>query len=114
MIETDEKCEKWDLILQSKTRWFDVHLQDLWRYRDLISLFVKRDFVTFYKQTAFGPLWYIIQSILVTVVFNIIFSKVAKISTDGIPSFLFYLSGSVAWGYFASCCAARSRCSSEN
>jgi lipopolysaccharide transport system permease protein len=100
---TYREQEKWDLVIQPRKQWFDLHLRDLWRYRDLISLFVKRDFVTFYKQTAFGPLWYIIQPILVTVVFNIIFSKVAGISTDGIPSFLFYLSGSVAWNYFSSC-----------
>lgn len=100
MTETNEK---WDLVIQPGSRWFDLHLRDLWYYRDLISLFVKRDFATFYKQTAFGPLWYIIQPIFVTVVFNIIFNKVARISTDGIPSFLFYFSGSVAWSYFASC-----------
>jgi lipopolysaccharide transport system permease protein len=103
MIETDEKCEKWDLILQPKTRWFDVHLQDLWRCRDMISLFVKRDFVTFYKQTALGPLWYIIQPLFTTIVFTVIFGKVARISTDGVPPFLFYLAGNVSWGYFASC-----------
>lgn len=103
MIETDEKCEKWDLILQPKTKWFDLHLRDLWRYRDMISLFVKRDFVTFYKQTAFGPLWYIIQPVFTTIVFTVIFGKVARTQADGIPHFLFFLAGTVTWGYFASC-----------
>lgn len=103
MIETDEKYEKWDLIIQPRTGWFDLHLQDLWRYRDLIFLFVKRDFVTFYKQTALGPLWYIIQPILVTVVFTVVFKKIAGISTDGVPAYLFYLSGIVPWNYFADC-----------
>jgi lipopolysaccharide transport system permease protein len=103
MIETDEKYEKWDLIIQARNRWFDLHLQDLWRYRDLISLFVKRDFVTFYKQTILGPLWYIIQPVLITIVFTVIFGKIARISTDGVPPFLFYLAGNVAWSYFANC-----------
>lgn len=103
MIETDEKYEKWDLIIQPRKRWFDLHLQDLWRYRDLISLFVRRDFVAFYKQTVLGPLWYIIQPVLITVVFTVIFGKVARISTDGVPPFLFYLAGNVAWNYFANC-----------
>jgi lipopolysaccharide transport system permease protein len=102
-IDRSEEGEQWDLIIRAGKGWFNLHLRDLWRYRDLISLFIKRDFATFYKQTAFGPLWYIIHPILVTVVFNIIFNKIAGISTDGIPSFLFYFSGSVAWGYFASC-----------
>jgi len=100
---THKEQEKWDLIIQPRKRWFDLHLQDLWRYRDLISLFVKRDFVTFYKQTILGPLWYLIQPVLITIVFTIIFGKVARISTDGIPPFLFYLAGNVAWSYFANC-----------
>ena len=103
MDETHKEQEKWDLIIQPGKRWFDLHLQDLWRYRDLISLFIKRDFITFYKQTAFGPLWYIIQPLFTTIVFTVIFGKVARISTDGIPPFLFYLAGNVAWNYFASC-----------
>ena len=103
MTEEHKECEKWDLIILPKKGWFDLHIQDLWRYRDLISLFVKRDFVTFYKQTGLGPLWYILQPLLVTVVFTVIFGKVARISTDEIPPFLFYLSGNIAWNYFANC-----------
>jgi len=103
MIETDEKYEKWDLVIQPRRQWFELHLRDLWRYRDLISLFVKRDFVTFYKQTILGPLWYLIQPVLITIVFTVIFGKIARTSTDGIPPFLFYLAGNVAWGYFANC-----------
>jgi len=101
MVEKHKEPEKWDLILRPKTGWFDLHLRDLWRYRDLISLFVKRDFVAFYKQTVLGPLWYLLQPLLITIVFTIIFGKVARISTDGIPPFLFYLAGNVAWSYFA-------------
>lgn len=98
-----EEQEKWDMIIQPRRRWFDLHLRDLWRYRDLISLFVKRDFVTFYKQTILGPLWYLIQPLLITIVFTLIFGKLARISTDGIPPFLFYLAGNIAWSYFANC-----------
>lgn len=103
MVETDEKYEKWDLIILPKRGWFDLHLRDLWRYRDLMALFVKRDFVTFYKQTAFGPLWYIIQPLLTTVVFTVIFGRLAGIPMDGVPPFLFLLAGNVTWGYFAGC-----------
>jgi lipopolysaccharide transport system permease protein len=93
---------QWDMIIKPKTGWFDIDLQELWRYRDLIAMFVKRDFVTFYKQTILGPLWYIIQPLFTTVVFTIIFGRVAKIPTDSLPPFLFYMAGNVMWGYFSS------------
>lgn len=93
--------QSWDMVMQPKTGWFDIDIKELWRYRDLIGMFVKRDFVTFYKQTILGPLWYIIQPLFTTVVFTIIFGQVAKISTDGLPPFLFYMAGNVMWGYFA-------------
>lgn len=92
---------QWDMVIKPKTGWFDIDLQELWRYRDLIGMFVKRDFVTFYKQTILGPLWYIIQPLFTTIVFTIIFGRVAKISTDGLPPFLFYMAGNVMWGYFS-------------
>ncbi len=95
--------QQWDMIIKPKTGWFDIDLHELWRYRDLIGMFVKRDFVTLYKQTILGPLWFIIQPLFTTLVFTIIFGKVAKIPTDNIPPFLFYMSGNVAWGYFATC-----------
>lgn len=93
MNETRREQEKWDLVIQPIRMWFDLHLQALRRYRDLISLFVKRDFVTSYKQTALGHLWYIIQPILITVIFTVIFGRVVRISADGVPFFLFYLAG---------------------
>ena len=95
--------EKWDLVIRPKTGWFDIHLKELYKYRDLIFMFVKRDFVTFYKQTILGPLWYIIQPLVNTIIFTIIFGKFAKIPTDGIPPFLFYMSGTIVWGYFSAC-----------
>jgi len=94
---------KWDKVLRPRNGWFDVHPGELWKYRDLIGLFVWRDFVAIYKQTILGPLWYIIQPLLTTLVFTIIFGNVAKLPTDGLPPFLFYLSGVIAWKYFADC-----------
>ncbi len=105
-MKTDQAAkidDRWDLIIRPKTGWFDIRLGELWTYRDLVVMFVKRDFVTLYKQTILGPLWYIIQPLFTTVVFTIIFGKVAKISTDNIPPFIFYMSGNVLWGYFSAC-----------
>jgi homopolymeric O-antigen transport system permease protein len=96
-----DKEQQWDLIIKPKSGWFDIDLKELWRYRDLIGMFVKRDFVTYYKQTILGPLWYIIQPLFTTIVFTIIFGRVAKIPTDNIPPFLFYMAGNVIWGYFS-------------
>ena len=93
----------WSLIIRAKTGWFDLHLADLWRYRDLVTLFVRRDFVAIYKQTILGPLWFIIQPLLTTLTFTLIFGNVAQLSTDGLPKILFYLSGVTAWTYFSDC-----------
>ncbi len=99
----DEVGDGWDLVIRPRTGWFDLHLADFWRYRDLLWMFVRRDFVSVYKQTILGPLWFIIQPLLTTVVFTIIFSGVAKIPTDGMPAMLFYLAGTTPWNYFATC-----------
>jgi lipopolysaccharide transport system permease protein len=93
----------WDLIIKGKTSLFDVRFKDLWHYRDLLLLFVKRDFVSFYKQTVLGPLWFFIQPIFTTIVFSFVFGKLAGIGTDGIPQYLFFLSGITAWNYFSDC-----------
>jgi lipopolysaccharide transport system permease protein len=95
--------KRWTCTIRPVSGWFDIHLGELWRYRDLILLFVHRDFVAIYKQTILGPLWYIIQPVLTTLVLTVIFSTVAKIPTDGMPPVMFYLSGVVAWRYFADC-----------
>ena len=80
-----------------------MRLGELWRYKDLVLLFVRRDFISVYKQTILGPLWFLIQPLLTTVTFTFIFGSVAKLPTDGLPQFLFYMSGTVVWSYFASC-----------
>ncbi len=91
----------WTVRITPHRGWFDWRLRQLFRYRDLIGLFVWRDFVSAYKQTILGPLWHIIQPLLTTMMFTIVFSKVARLPTEGAPPFLFYLLGTVAWGYFA-------------
>jgi lipopolysaccharide transport system permease protein len=100
----DSKSRASTETLISPTRgWFDWRLGELWRCRDLISLFVWRDFVSVYKQTILGPTWHVLQPILTTLIFTLVFSRLARLSTDGTPPFLFYMSGYVAWTYFASC-----------
>jgi len=99
----NKDAEKWDFIIKPKSGWSNIDFCEIFRYRDLILMFVKRDFVTFYKQTILGPLWYIIQPLVNSVIFTIIFSRVAEIPTDGMPPFLFYMAGTVTWGYFAAC-----------
>ncbi len=94
---------QWDLVIRPKTSLFDLHLQDVWRYRDLMWLFVRRDFVAQYKQTILGPLWHIIQPLLTTLIFLFLFGSVAKIGTDGIEPILFYMSGITIWNYFSAC-----------
>jgi lipopolysaccharide transport system permease protein len=94
---------EWDLIIRPKTGWFDLHLADLWRYRDLTTMFVWRDFVAQYKQTILGPLWHIIQPLFTTLIFTVIFGKMAKLPTDDLPPLLFYLAGITCWSYFADC-----------
>jgi len=95
--------EAWDLEIKPYDSLFNLHLKDVWNYRDLLWLLVRRDFVSFYKQTIFGPLWFFIQPIFTTITFTIIFSKLAKLPTDDVPAPLFYLTGNVAWNYFSDC-----------
>lgn len=95
--------ESWAKVIRPTSRLLDLRLGELWAYRDLIYLFVKRDFVATYKQTVLGPLWFIIQPLMATLTFTVIFGNIAKLSTDQVPPFLFYLCGIVAWSYFAEC-----------
>ena len=87
--------------IDSKVSVFSLNLKEVWHYRDLLQMFVKRDFITFYKQTILGPLWFIVQPLLTTLIYVILFGNIAKLSTDGIPQVLFYLSGITIWNYFS-------------
>jgi lipopolysaccharide transport system permease protein len=88
-------------IIKPGRSLFEINLKEIWRYRDLILLFVRRDFVAIYKQTILGPLWFIIQPLLTTLMYTIVFANIAKISTSNMPPILFYMSGTVAWTYFS-------------
>src|SRR5688572_30652875 len=96
-----EQEENWSEIIRPKSNLMDLRLNELWRYRDLVYMFVKRDFVANYKQTILGPLWFFIQPLLTTLTYIIIFGRVAGISTDGVPMPVFYLSGITIWNYFS-------------
>lgn len=93
----------WTTRIRPKTGWFDINLRDLWHYRDLIVMLVKRDFTLIYKQTILGPAWVIIQPLLNTLIFTVVFGNIAGLPTDGMPRFLFYMGGNIAWQYFANC-----------
>lgn len=98
----------WDYIIENKSTWRDVDVKELVGYRDLILLLVRRDFVAVYKQTILGPVWFLIQPILTTVMFTVVFGNIANISTDGLPHLIFYLSGLTLWNYFSGCFTATS------
>ncbi len=106
--------KKWDLIITPQRGLFELHLSEIWKYRDLLYLFIKRDFTTFYKQTILGPLWFIIQPFISTIIFSFIFNRVAKIPTEEIPPYLFYLSGIIAWNYFSECLTTTSNTFTSN
>ena len=97
------ETEQWTTVLRSRSGWFDLHLKDLWEYRDLVLLFVRRDFVSVYKQTILGPFWFLMQPLVSTFIFTIVFGNIAGIPTDGVPQPLFYMGGIVTWNYFAGC-----------
>lgn len=100
---TGEGDARWITTIQPQAGWFDLRLRELWRYRDLVVLFVRRDFVAKYKQTILGPLWHFVKPLFTTLIFTVVFGKIAGISTDGLPQFLFYMAGTVTWSYFANC-----------
>ncbi len=89
--------------LKAKSGWFDINLKELWQYKDLIWLFAKRKLILVYKQTILGPAWIILQPLLTTLIYTVVFGNIANISTDGIPQILFYMSGTAVWSFFASC-----------
>ena len=99
---------KWTEILSPRTRLFDLKFKEIWQYKDLLILFVKRDFKAQYRQTILGPLWHIIQPVFTTLIFLVIFNNLAKIPTDGIPALLFYMSSLTIWNYFATCLTSTS------
>jgi lipopolysaccharide transport system permease protein len=108
------KSKEWLFEISPKKSAFEINFKELWHYRDLLMLFVKRDIVTFYKQTVLGPIWFIIQPLLTSVIQFIIFSKIADIPSDGVPYFLFVLAGNILWFYFSDCLKAVSETFTAN
>ncbi|MBS1580140.1 MAG: ABC transporter permease [Bacteroidetes bacterium] len=108
------KVDNWTEIISPQSRLFDLKLKEVWRYKDLLLMLVKRDFIATYKQTILGPIWFFLQPLLTTVIYVIIFGNIAKISTDGLPMTLFYLCGITLWNYFADCLTKTSTVFKDN
>lgn len=113
-IQPLQELEEWSLVIRPHRRWFELPLAEVWHYRDLLMIFVWRDFVAVYKQTILGPLWYLVQPLLTTFTFTIVFGNIAGLPTEGTPQFLFYLAGTVIWGYFAACLTGTSSTFTSN
>ena len=109
-----EKNGEWTEVIRPRSSLLDLNLKELWAYRDLVRMYVKRDIITFYKQTILGPLWFILQPVLTTIMFMFVFGKIAGISTDGVPGALFYFAGLLMWNYFADCLTRNSKIFIEN
>ncbi|HOK98834.1 MAG TPA: ABC transporter permease [Bacteroidales bacterium] len=108
------KSEHWDLVIRPRRSIFDIDLKAIWEYRDLLTMFVRRDIVVVYKQTILGPIWFFVQPILTTLIYILVFGRIAKISTDGVPMILFYLSGVIMWNYFSECFNITAKTFTEN
>ena len=106
--------EEWTIVIEPKSRLFNLKLKQTWNYRDLVYMLVRKDFVVQYKQTILGPLWYIIQPLITAFTFTVIFGKIAKIPTDGVPPMLFYLAGTTCWNYFSTCLISTSEVFTAN
>ena len=111
---SDSQNHQWTETIESKHSLFDLNLKEVWRYKDLAYMFVKRDFVSSFKQTILGPIWFFINPIFTTVVYLVVFGNIAKLSTDGAPKILFYLAGITLWNYFSSCLTATSNVFTTN
>ena len=96
-----QQQDHWDLTIKPHSKWYNLRIKEIFKYKDLLFLFVKRDFVSVYKQTILGPLWFFLQPIITAITFTVIFGNLAKISTDGLPQILFYMCGITLWNYFA-------------
>ncbi|MBL0358842.1 MAG: ABC transporter permease [Chitinophagaceae bacterium] len=112
-IESNE-VEHWDIVIEPHAHLFDLKMKEVWHYRDLLLLLVRRDFVSFYKQTILGPLWFFVQPLFTTIIYTFIFNSLAAIKTDNIPAPLFYIAGITAWNYFSDCLTKTSTVFKDN
>ncbi len=97
------KDDQWDIVIKPKEKGLHLNLKEVWRYRDLLYLYVHRDFISTYKQTILGPLWFFIQPIFTTIIYTLVFGGIAGISTDGLPQPLFYMAGILCWNFYSDC-----------
>ncbi len=103
-IQTSRPADDgWTTVIRPRSGWFDINLKELWQYRDLTLMFVKRNFTVLYKQTILGPAWILLNPLITTLIFNVVFGNMAGMPTDGVPSFLFYMAGNTVWTFFANC-----------
>ncbi|TAG52767.1 MAG: ABC transporter permease [Cytophagales bacterium] len=114
MLKNNLPSQQWDTVIKPQSSLFELPLKDLWHYRDLLVLFVRRDFVSFYKQTVLGPIWFFVQPIFTTITYTFIFGNLAGISTDDLPKPLFYLAGITCWNYFSECLSKTSTVFKDN
>jgi len=112
MTETDK--QQWDIEITAKSKVLSLGLKEVWQYRDLLVLLVRRDFVSFYKQTILGPLWFFVQPVITIIIYTVVFGNLAGIPVDGIPKPLFYLAGTIIWNYFADCITKTSTVFKDN
>lgn len=113
-MQSNHSKQHWDTIIRPRRRWFDIDVKGVIQYRDLIWLLVKRYFTLIYRQTILGPLWIVIQPLLTTLIFTVVFGNIAGLPTDGMPKFLFYMAGNILWHYFASCLTTTSNTFIQN
>jgi len=113
-MDVTKEGEHWDIIIKPREKGFNLKLKEVWAYRDLLYMYVKRDFIATYKQTVLGPAWFFIQPIFTTLIFMLVFTGIAQISTDGLPPMLFYMAGNVFWAYFSDCLTRSSSTFSAN
>ncbi|MBL4676292.1 MAG: ABC transporter permease [Mucilaginibacter sp.] len=111
---TEAEHENWDIVIKPHNNLLDLRLKDVWQYRDLLALLVRRDFVAFYKQTILGPIWFFIQPVITILFYTFVFGNLAGIPTDGVPKPLFYLAGTILWNYFADCLTKTSTVFKDN
>ncbi|MGB1317454.1 MAG: ABC transporter permease, partial [Flavobacteriales bacterium] len=109
-----QKEENWSLVIKPQSKWLNFPLKEIWSYRDLILIFVRRDIVAVYKQTVLGPLWFFLAPIFTVVAYTFVFGSIAGMSTDGIPKPIFYLGGTTLWNYFSTCFTATSNTFTTN
>lgn len=107
-VTKESSPEQWDLVIKPKARLLDINIREIYRYRDLMWLFVRRDFIAQYKQTILGPIWHVIQPLLTTLMFLLVFGRIARIPTDGVHPIVFYMSGITLWNYFSACLTSTS------